>query len=129
MLQTVFPSRTYLTTLLLGNTDRATSTSSSLGVLSTDTETPVVTKTTMSTNFLQALEIVTKLGVDTVGQNLRILAVDDIALSVHEPGRNFAVIPVELVMFLGMCRSGCGVEVYVLLTGVLDDGNDTLKLF
>jgi hypothetical protein len=74
-------------------------------VLSTDTETPVVTETTMSSDLLQALQIITKLGIDTVGENLRVFAIDDIALSVKEPGWD------------------------LVLSGVLDDGDDSLELF
>lgn len=98
-------SRTYLTTLLLGDTDSPTSSSSGLRVLSTDTETPVVTETTVSTDLLQTLQILTKLGVDTVGQNLRVLAIDDITLTIEEPGWD------------------------LVLGGVLDDGDNSLKLF
>jgi hypothetical protein len=97
-------NRTYLA-LLLGDTDGPTPTTGGLGVLTTDTETPVVTKTTVSADLLQALEIITELGVDTVGENLVVLAIDDIALSVEEPGGN------------------------LVLGGVLDDGDDALKLF
>jgi len=64
-----------------------------------------VTETTVSADLLEAFEIITELRVDTVGQNLRVLAIDDIALSVHEPGWD------------------------LVLTWVLDDGDDTLKLF
>jgi len=39
----------------------------------------------MSTDLLQALQIITKLGVDTVRENLRVLAIDDIALTIEEP--------------------------------------------
>ena len=95
-------SRKYLSTLLLGHTDSTTAAASCLRVLSTNTETPVVTKTTMSSDLLQALKIITKLGVDTVGQNLRILAIDDIALTIEEPGGD------------------------LVLRGVLDDGDNSL---
>lgn len=64
-----------------------------------------MTKTTVSTDLLQALEIVTKLGVDTVGENLGVLSIDDIALSVEEPGWD------------------------LVLSWVLDDGDDSLELF
>lgn len=74
-------------------------------MLTTDTETPVVTKTSVGTDLLQSLEIVTELGVDTVGQDLRILAINNVALSVEEPGWD------------------------LVLCWVLDDGDDTLKLF
>jgi len=64
-----------------------------------------VTETTVSADLLQALEIVTELGGDTVGEDLAVLAIDDIALPVEEPGGD------------------------LVLERVLDDGNDTLKLF
>jgi hypothetical protein len=74
-------------------------------VLSTDTEAPVVTKTTVSADLLQALEVITELGVDTVGEDLAVLAIDNVALPVEEPGGD------------------------LVLGGVLDDGNNALKLF
>jgi hypothetical protein len=74
-------------------------------VLTTDTETPVVTETTVGADLLQALKIITELGVDTVGENLGVFAIDDIALSVEEPSWD------------------------LVLGWVLDDGNDTLELF
>jgi hypothetical protein len=55
-------------------------------VLTADTEAPVVTKTTVSTDLLQSLKIVTELAVDTVGEDLAVLAINDIALPVEEPG-------------------------------------------
>ena len=79
--------------------------SSGLGVLATDTESPVVTETAVSTDLLQALQIVTELGVDTVSENLAVLAIDDIALTIEEPGRD------------------------LVLGGILNDGDDSLKLF
>lgn len=94
-----------LTTLLLGDTDSSATATSGLGVLATDTETPVVAKTTVSADLLQALQIITQLGVDTVGQNLRVLAVDNVALSVEEPGGD------------------------LVLGRVLDNGDNSLKLF
>ena len=98
-------SRTHLTTLLLRHTDSPAPSSSGLGVLATDTESPVVTETAVSTDLLQALQIVTELGVDTVSENLAVLAIDDIALTIEEPGRD------------------------LVLGGVLNDGDDSLELF
>jgi hypothetical protein len=63
-----------------------------------------MSETTVSADFLEALEIVTELGVDSVGENLRVFAVDDILLPVQEPGWD-----------LELC-------------GVLDDCDNTLKL-
>ena len=53
-----------------------------LGVLTTDTETPEVTETTVGTDLLQALEIITKFGVNTVRENLAVLAIDNVLLPV-----------------------------------------------
>lgn len=64
-----------------------------------------MTETTVGTHLLEALEILTELGVDAVGQNVRVLAVDDVALSVEEPGGD------------------------LVLGRVLDDGDDALELF
>jgi hypothetical protein len=94
-----------LTTLLLGDTDGPATATSGLGVLTTDTETPVVSETTVSADLLEALEILTELGVDTVSKDVGVLAIDDIALSVDEPRRN------------------------LVLGGVLEDGDDSLELF
>jgi hypothetical protein len=77
---------------------------SRLGVLSTDTHSPEVTETTVGADLLQTLEIVTELGVDTVGEDLVVFAVNNILLSVEEPGGDFE------------------------LSGVLDDGDETLEL-
>lgn len=64
-----------------------------------------MTKTTVGTDLLETLKILTELGVDTVGQNLVVLAVDNVALPVQEPGGN------------------------LVLGGVLDDGDNSLELF
>ncbi|MCQ6483210.1 hypothetical protein NPN19_25595, partial [Vibrio parahaemolyticus] len=61
-----------------------------------------MTETTVSADLLQALEIVTELGVDTVGEDLAVLAVDNVALSVEEPRGD------------------------LVLGRVLDDGDNTL---
>ena len=74
-------------------------------MLTTDTETPVVSETTVGADLLEALEILTELGVDTVGKNVRVLAIDDIALSVDEPRGN------------------------LVLGRVLEDGDNSLELF
>ena len=59
----------------------------------------------MSTDLLQALEIVTEFGVDTVGENLRVFTIDDIALTIEEPGWD------------------------LVLGGVLDNGDNPLEFF
>lgn len=74
-------------------------------MLATDTQAPVVTETAVGADLLQALEVLTELGVQTVGDNLVVLAVGDVTLSVQEPRR-------DLVLGRG-----------------LEDGDDALKLF
>ena len=61
-------------------------------------------ETTVSTNLLQPLQVVTELRVDTVGQDLRVLAIDDVPLPVQEPCRDLE------------------------LGGVLDNGDKALEL-
>ena len=45
-----------------------------------------MTETTVSADLLQALEILTELGGNTVGKDLAVLAIDNVALPVEEPG-------------------------------------------
>lgn len=63
-----------------------------------------MSQATVSTDLLQSLEIITKFGINTVGQDLGVLAVNDIFLSVQEPCWDFE------------------------LSGVLNDGDNSLKL-
>lgn len=44
-----------------------------------------MSETTVGPNLLQPLEVVAELGVDTVGEDLSVLAVDDVLLPVEEP--------------------------------------------
>jgi hypothetical protein len=74
-------------------------------MLSTNTEAPVMTKTTMSTDLFQALQILTKFRVNIVGENLRVFAIDNVALTIKEPGWD------------------------LVLSWILDDGNDSLQFF
>ena len=63
-----------------------------------------MTKTAVRTDLLQPLEVITELRVDAVGQDLRVLAIDDVPLPVQEPRRDLE------------------------LRGVLDDGDNSLQL-
>ena len=90
--------------LLLGDTDSLTPAAGGLGVLTTDTDAPGVTETTVNTDLLQALEVLTHFVVKTVGQNLGELSVLEILLPVEEPIGD------------------------LVLTGVLHNGHDTLDL-
>ena len=91
--------------LLLRHTDSPASSSGCLRVLSTHTQAPVVSKTPVCSDLLQALQVLAELAIHTVCQHLLVFTVDDVALSVQEPGRD------------------------LVLKRVLDDGDDALELF
>ncbi|GMT25662.1 hypothetical protein PFISCL1PPCAC_16959, partial [Pristionchus fissidentatus] len=93
-----------LSSLLLGHSDSASLAAGGLGVLSTHTESPVVTETSVEADLLQTLEILTPLVVDTGRENLSGLAVLVVSSSVEEPVRD------------------------LVLGGVLHDGGDLLDL-
>jgi hypothetical protein len=57
-------------------------------VLSAHTETPEVAETTVRPDLLEALKVITQLRVHIVGQNLRILSVNNVTLTVQEPQRD-----------------------------------------
>lgn len=59
----------------------------------------------MRTDLLQPLQILTQLAVHAIRQDLRVLAVDNVALSVQEPARD------------------------LVLRRILNDGDDTLEFF
>lgn len=62
------------------------------GVLTTGTEVPVVTQTTVSADLLQTLKVIAELGLDVVRQNLRVLTGREVLLSVKEPRRNLELL-------------------------------------
>jgi hypothetical protein len=57
-------------------------------VLSTHSDVPPVTKTTMSADLLHALDIITVLGSNVLCENLRVLSSLEILLPIQEPERN-----------------------------------------
>lgn len=59
--------------------------------MATDTDVPGVTETSVRTDLLQTLEIVTEVVVDLVREQLGGLAGDDVALPVEEPGGDFVL--------------------------------------
>jgi len=76
---------------------------SSLGVLATDSQAPGVTETTMDTDLLHALKVLTELVVQIVGEELTEAAVLDVLLTIEEPVGD------------------------LVLAGVLHDGDDALQ--
>lgn len=57
-------------------------------MLSTDSNSPPVTQTAVSTDFLQTFNIITKLSIDILCKDLDVLSGLEILLSVQEPKRN-----------------------------------------
>lgn len=90
----------------------------------------------MGADLLEALEIVTELGVDTVGEDLVVLAVNNITLSVEEPckttSKSVLISSKSLrwkrVAISKIRNRGVRTRRNLVLSGVLDDGNDTLEL-
>ena len=74
-------------------------------MLTSDLETPVVSKTSVGTDLLKTLKVLTELVVKLVDKQVRVLALSEVTLSVKEPAGN------------------------LVLSGVLDDGDDSLELF
>lgn len=89
--------------LLLGRDNL--SSAGGLGMLTSDLETPVVSETSVGTDLLKALEILTELVVELVDKQVRVSAVSEVTLSVQEPRGD------------------------LVLARVLDDGHNSLKLF
>ena len=77
--------------LLLGDTNSLTLVTGSLGMLTTDTQAPIMTQTSVGANLLQTLQVLTKLVVEHIGQSLGGLAVLDVTPSVKEPIRDLVL--------------------------------------
>ena len=64
---------------------------SGLGVLSSNSETPVMSQTSVSTDLLETLQILTKFVVKNVSHDLGGLAILGVSLSVQEPIRDLVL--------------------------------------
>lgn len=91
--------------LLLRHTNGSTPPPSSLRMLTSNTQSPIMAQPTMSANLLQPLKILTQFAFHAVGQNLRVLAIHNIPLSIEEPCRDF------------------------ILSWILNDGDNPFKFF
>lgn len=74
-------------------------------MLTPHTQTPIVSQAPMRPDLLQSLQVLTQFAVHCVRQNLGVLAINNVALSVEKPSRNF------------------------VLGRILDDRDDTLEFF
>lgn len=61
-------------------------------MLTSDSETPVVSQTTVGTDLLESLEIIPHLRIGRVGKDLVGLSVDDVSLPVEEPVWNLVLL-------------------------------------
>lgn len=73
-------------------------------MLTSDLKSPVVSKTSVGAHSLEALQVLSELVVKLVDQEVGVLTVNDILLSVKEPGGD------------------------LILLGALDNGDDSLEL-
>lgn len=64
----------------------SSSSTGSLGVLTSNTQTPEMSDTTVSSDLLQSFQIVSQLGFDTVGQSVVVLTIVNVSLTVQKPG-------------------------------------------
>lgn len=85
--------------------DSLASSAGGSGVLTPNLKTPEVSETSVSSDLLQTFQVLTELVIKLVDEEVRVLAVNDVTLSVEEPSR-------DLVLFW-----------------VLNDGDDSLELF
>jgi len=58
-------------------------------MLAPNPEPPEVTQTSMRSDLLQSLQVVSQFAVNTVREDLRVFAINDVLLSIEEPSRNF----------------------------------------
>ena len=84
-----------------------------------------MTETTVGPDLLQPLEIVAELRVDTVGEGLRVLAVDDVLLPVEEPGGDLVL---RGVLLETMCVSHQKRGRVFETVGTHEDRDNPLKL-
>ena len=85
-------------------------------MLSTNTNTPPVTKTTMGSNFLETFNIITKFGIHTLRKDLRVLSRFEILLTIQKPKWNFELTRIlnnghELFNFIRRQFSGTLIDI------------------
>ncbi|KAL7537391.1 hypothetical protein ACHAXR_007792 [Thalassiosira sp. AJA248-18] len=109
--------------------------SSRASVLSTHADTPPVTKTTVGTNLLHPLNIITELSIKVLRKHLRVLARLEILLPVEEPKWNLELAGVlndgnELFDFISGQFSGALVDVdfSLLADEIGETTSETLNL-
>lgn len=77
--------------LLLRYTNSSSSPAGSLGVLTTHTQAPIVTHTSVGTDLLQPFQVLTELRIQVGRCQLAVFTIDNILLPVEEPVRDFVL--------------------------------------
>ena len=75
----------WLNLFLLGDTDSLSSSTSRAGVLTSDSESEVVSKTLMKFNFLHSFQVLSHLGIPVVGNLVGESSVLGVLLSIEHP--------------------------------------------
>ena len=77
--------------LLFGNSESSSSSTSGLCLLTSDLKSPEMSETSVASDLFHSFQIFSELGIQSVGDELSPVTVSDISLSVQEPLRNVVV--------------------------------------
>jgi len=77
--------------LLSGDTESSSGSACGLGLLTSNLVAPEVSQTSVSSDLLESLQVLSELGINTVRDELRPCALTDISLSIEEPLGNVVV--------------------------------------
>lgn len=77
--------------LLLGDSESSSGSSSGLCLLTSNLESPIVSETSVASDLLHSFQILSELGVQLIGDELSPCSFSDISLSVQEPFGNVVV--------------------------------------
>ena len=119
----IFPPHLLLTEdklFLLGDTNSLSLVSSGLSVLSSGSEAPIMTKTTMSSDLLQTFQILSYLVVQDVGHDLVGLAIFVVPLPVKEPIGDLVLARILINIYKKKFKS--------LISKYLHDSNDLFNI-
>lgn len=101
-------------------------------MLTSDSQVPGVSKTSVGSHLLESLKVVSELGLEVVSENVLVLTVGELLLSVEEPGWDLVLGWVlhdsddSLKLFLGELTSSLGeVDIGLLANKVRVSSTDT----
>merc|ERR1712170_164998 len=110
------PSYNFLLLLSLQNTDSSTVSTSSLSLLTLNSQSPHVSDTSVQPDFLHSFQIFSQFVGQSIRSQLGIFTVLDILLSIQKPGRDFEVFRVshgglDSFQFFGIDLTGSFVDI------------------